>query len=90
MLRLRLREVAEAKNMSRTRLSRLADINYKTVNRLWNDPYREFTSTSLSQLARALDVPVTDLIEEVSEEHAIEEKEKLKKKKAPKPETQEP
>jgi DNA-binding Xre family transcriptional regulator len=79
MIRLRLREVAEAKKISRTRLSRLADINYKTVNRLWKDPYREFTSTSLSQLARALDVPVTELIEEVSEEKAREEMEAIKK-----------
>ncbi len=79
MIRLRLREVAEAKGISRTRLSRLADINYKTVNRLWKDPYREFTSTSLSQLARALDVPISELIEEVSEEQARAEMEALKK-----------
>ncbi|HEY4036266.1 MAG TPA: helix-turn-helix transcriptional regulator [Ktedonobacteraceae bacterium] len=79
MIRLRLREVAEAKGMSRTKLSRLADINYKTVNRLWKDPYREFTSTSLSQLARALGVPVTDLIEEVPDDAAREEMEAIKK-----------
>ncbi|HEY4033472.1 MAG TPA: helix-turn-helix transcriptional regulator [Ktedonobacteraceae bacterium] len=79
MIRLRLRELAEAKGMSRTSLSRRADMNYKTVNLLWKDPYREFTSTWLSQLARALDVPVTELIEEVSDEQARAEMEAIKK-----------
>ena len=65
MLRLRIREVAEAKGMTRTRLSRLADMNYKTINLLWNDPYREVTTTTLNRIAEALQVPTTDLLEDI-------------------------
>ena len=68
MIRLKIREVAEAKGISRTRLSRLADTNYKTINALWNDPYREVTTTTLDKIATALGVPVTDLIETVPDD----------------------
>src|SRR6266700_1467985 len=54
VIRLKIREVAQAKKMSRTRLSRLADTNYKTINALWNDPYREVTTTTLDKIANAL------------------------------------
>lgn len=65
MIRLKIREVAQAKHISRTRLSRLADTNYKTINALWNDPYREVTTTTLDKIATALGVPVTELLEQV-------------------------
>ena len=65
MLRLRIREVAESKDITRTRLSRLADMNYKTINLLWNDPFREVTSTTLNRIAEALQVPATELLEDV-------------------------
>jgi DNA-binding Xre family transcriptional regulator len=68
VIRLKIREVAQAKKMSRTRLSRLADTNYKTINALWNDPYREVTTTTLDKIAKALGVPVTDLLEQVPDE----------------------
>ena len=68
VIRLKIREVAQAKKMSRTRLSRLADTNYKTINALWNDPYREVTTTTLDKIAKALAVPVTDLLEQVPDE----------------------
>ena len=70
VIRLKIREVAQAKQISRTRLSRLADTNYKTINALWNDPYREVTTTTLDKIARALGVPVTDLLEQVLDEES--------------------
>jgi DNA-binding Xre family transcriptional regulator len=70
VIRLKIREVAQAKQISRTRLSRLADTNYKTINALWNDPYREVTTTTLDKIARALGVPVTDLLEQVPDEES--------------------
>lgn len=70
VIRLKIREVAQAKQISRTRLSRLADTNYKTINALWNDPYREVTTTTLDKIAKALGVPVTDLLEQVSDEES--------------------
>ncbi|HET9922279.1 MAG TPA: helix-turn-helix transcriptional regulator [Ktedonobacteraceae bacterium] len=69
MIRLKIREVAQAKGISRTRLSRLADTNYKTINALWNDPYREVTTTTLDKIAKALGVSVTELLETVPDEN---------------------
>lgn len=65
MIRLKVKEMAEAKGISRTRLSRLADTNYKTVNAIFKNPYKEVTTTTLERLAKALGVPVIELIEEI-------------------------
>jgi DNA-binding Xre family transcriptional regulator len=67
-LKVKLKEIAEAKGISQTRLSRLADTNYKTIHAIWLDPYREVTTTTLQRLARALGVSVAELIEEVPDE----------------------
>jgi DNA-binding Xre family transcriptional regulator len=61
-VRHKIREVSEAKGFSRTKLSRRAEINYKTVNELWNDPYRVIDTRILDRIARALKVPIGDLL----------------------------
>ena len=68
MIRLRVKEVATQKGMSMTRLSRLADTNYKTIKAIFDNPYREVTTTTLNKLAKALGVSVADLIEEVPDD----------------------
>ncbi len=68
MIRLRVKEVAEAKGVSRLRLSRIADVNYKTIQGIWRDPYREISIRTLEKLARALKVPSSELIEDVPDE----------------------
>ncbi len=68
MIRLRVKEVAEAKGVSRLRLSRIADINYKTIQGIWRDPYREISIKTLEKLARALKVPSSELIEDVPDD----------------------
>ena len=70
MIRLRVKEVATQKGISMTRLSRLADTNYKTIKAIFDNPYREVTTTTLDKLARALEVSVIDLIEEVPDDRA--------------------
>jgi DNA-binding Xre family transcriptional regulator len=70
MIRLRVKEVATQKGISMTRLSRLADTNYKTIKAIFDNPYREVTTTTLDKLAKALEVSVTDLIEEVPDDRA--------------------
>ncbi len=70
MIRLRVKEVATQKVISMTRLSRLADTNYKTIKAIFDNPYREVTTTTLDKLARALEVSVIDLIEEVPDDRA--------------------
>jgi DNA-binding Xre family transcriptional regulator len=68
MIRLRVKEVATQKGISMTRLSRLADTNYKTIKAIFDNPYREVTTTTLDKLAKALGVAVADLIEEVPDD----------------------
>jgi DNA-binding Xre family transcriptional regulator len=68
MIRLRVKEIAEAKGVSRLRLSRIADINYKTIQGIWRDPYREISIKTLEKLAKALGVPSSELIEDVPDE----------------------
>jgi DNA-binding Xre family transcriptional regulator len=65
MIRLKIKEVAALKGFSMAKLARRADIDYKTVQRIFRDPYREVTTTTLDKLATALNVPVTDLLESV-------------------------
>lgn len=67
MIRLRAKEIAEEKGISMTRLSRLADTNYKTIKAVFDDPYREISSKTLEKLAKALEVRVADLIEEIDD-----------------------
>ena len=67
MQRLKVREIAKDKGISMARLSRLADVNPRTVEAIFKDPYRDVAYSTLAKLARALDVDVSDLIEDVPE-----------------------
>jgi DNA-binding Xre family transcriptional regulator len=65
MLRLKVKEVAQAKGLSMAKLSRIADLNLKTVQEIYHNPYREVAYSTLFKLARALDCSVNDLIEDI-------------------------
>jgi transcriptional regulator with XRE-family HTH domain len=80
MLRLRVKEVAQEKGFGQGRLARAADTAINTVRNIYRDPYREVTTTTINKLAKALDVPVTELIEDVSEEVYKKESEEIYKK----------
>jgi DNA-binding Xre family transcriptional regulator len=67
MVRLRVKEIAEAKGYNMSSLSRKADIGFSTVKRIFQDPYKEVTTTTLEKIARALEVPTSELIEDVDE-----------------------
>lgn len=66
MLRLRVKEIAEAKGMSIAKLARKADLDNRTVYRIVHDPFAEITTVTLGRLAEALDVSVKDLVEDAS------------------------
>ncbi len=68
MLRLRVKEVAQRKGLNISQLQRKSDLSYNTVRELWHNPFKEVSTETLNKIARALDVPVTDLIEDVPEE----------------------
>ena len=67
-VRLKVREIAEQKRYNISTLSRKSDVGLSTVRRLWHDPYRHVDFYVLERLAKALSVPVTELIEDVPEE----------------------
>ncbi len=48
MIRLRVREIAEAKGISIGKLSRTADVAYNTIRAIYRDPHREVTTTTLT------------------------------------------
>ncbi len=67
-VRLKVREIAEQKGYNISTLSRKADVGLSTIRRLWHDPYRHVDFYVLERLAKALEVPVTALIEDVPED----------------------
>ncbi len=70
MIKQRIKEVAEAKGISQGKLSRMADVGYSTIRRIFDDPYYSVNFSTLERIAKALEVPATDLIEEVSDDHS--------------------
>jgi DNA-binding Xre family transcriptional regulator len=67
-LRHRIREVAEAKGITKTMISRRAEIHYKTISELWSNPYRVVKTDILYRIAQVLGVSVHDLLEEVPDQ----------------------
>jgi len=64
MIRLRVKEVAEQKDMSQARLSRRADVDIKTLRKIYREPEKaNVTLDTLNRLAYALKVTPSDLIE---------------------------
>jgi DNA-binding Xre family transcriptional regulator len=68
VVRLRVKEIAEAKGFNQSSLSRAADVHFMTVKRIYQNPYKEVTTTTLHKIARALSVSMCDLIEELPDD----------------------
>lgn len=71
MVRLRIekiREYMERRNLSQNALARRADMDVKTLQRMFRDPTAEFSSYTLGKLAKALGVPSSELIEDIADE----------------------
>lgn len=65
VLRLRIKEVAQEKGISMTKLSQRSEVGFTTVRLLFKDPYRSVTTDTLERLAKVLGVSPLDLIEYV-------------------------
>lgn len=63
MVRLKIREIAEAKKINMSKLSRMADLNYNTIRAIWDNEMKDVTVSTLEKIARALKVDVSELIE---------------------------
>lgn len=63
-----MKEVALAKGITMAKLGRMADLNQRTMQAIYNDPYRDVAYSTLVKLAKALDVDVPELTEEVPDD----------------------
>ncbi|MGB8348594.1 MAG: helix-turn-helix transcriptional regulator [Ktedonobacteraceae bacterium] len=64
MIRLRVKEVAGAKGISQSKLSRLSDINITTIQLMYRKPAdTNITLHTLNRLCHALGVSPADLLE---------------------------
>jgi len=66
-VRLRVKEVAENKGYNMSSLSRASDVSFGTIKRIWRNPYSGATVDTLSKIAKVLNVPISDLIDETPE-----------------------
>ena len=66
--RLKVREVANEKHISLTKLSQRSEVAYNTVRRVWRDPFTDVTLSTMQRLADVLGVDVRDLVESVPDE----------------------
>ena len=62
-IRLKIKEAAKEKGLSMARLSRLADVDYRTLQRIYKDPYKNIDTDTLDKLAQALGMKAQELIE---------------------------
>lgn len=68
MLRLRVREEAEKQGLNMAQLARKADIDQRTLRRIYRDPTQEISTNVLGKLAAALGVSPADLLEVIDDE----------------------
>jgi DNA-binding Xre family transcriptional regulator len=61
-IRILLREVAKEKGLSQSKLMRKADVDIRTIQRIYRDPYTNITLETLDKLAVALSCDACDLI----------------------------
>jgi transcriptional regulator with XRE-family HTH domain len=65
VLRLRVKDVALEKGVGMAKLSRTSDIAYKTIQKIWRNPYHDASLSTINRIAKALGVPALHLLEEV-------------------------
>jgi len=67
-VKLRVKEIAKEKGISQGKLSRRADVDIKTLQRIYRQPTTIVTTETLGKLAKALGVDASELIESVSDD----------------------
>ncbi len=80
MLRLRVKEIAQQQKLSMNMLSHRSEVSYNVIKSIYRNPYRAMSTETINKIAKALGVPATDLLEDVSEEFMQKEMEEKKKK----------
>jgi DNA-binding Xre family transcriptional regulator len=65
MIRLKVKELAQARGISQARLSRISDVDIKTMQKIFRYPMSVVTTETLNRIATALGVSIHELIEDV-------------------------
>jgi DNA-binding Xre family transcriptional regulator len=65
MLKLKVKEIAIAKGFNQSTLSRASNVPIDTIRRIWRNLYYEVRLSTLNKIAATLEVPATDLFENV-------------------------
>jgi DNA-binding Xre family transcriptional regulator len=67
-VRLKVKEVAKERGFSMGRLSRTSNVAYNTIKRIYDEKNYSPTMNTMMRIAKALDVSIADLVEEVPDE----------------------
>jgi DNA-binding Xre family transcriptional regulator len=68
VIRLKVREICESRNINMSKLSRMSDVQYNTIRSIFDNPTRDVLLSTLEKIAIALDVPVTSLFDVIPDE----------------------
>lgn len=63
MIRLKIKEVAQIRQISQNKLARMADVDNKTISKIFQDPHHIINTTTLDKIARALNIDASYLLE---------------------------
>jgi DNA-binding Xre family transcriptional regulator len=69
-IRLKVKEVATQKGFNQSSLSRAANVDFKTVKRIFQDPTRDVSLSTVVKIAWALNASLDDLLEVSGEPHS--------------------
>ena len=69
-IRLKVKEIATQKGFNQSSLSRAANVDFKTVKRLFQDPARDVSLSTVVKIAWALNVPLSELLEITGEPYS--------------------
>ncbi|EFH86612.1 helix-turn-helix domain-containing protein [Ktedonobacter racemifer] len=68
MIRLKVKEVAAEKGIGQGKLARLADMDIKTVRRIYQKPTLPVSTETLDKIAKVLQVDASTLLESIPDE----------------------
>jgi DNA-binding Xre family transcriptional regulator len=63
MIRLKVKEVAGEKGISRRKLSLRSGVDIRLIQKIFQEPYRNITLETLDKIAKVLGVDASELIE---------------------------
>lgn len=70
MIRLKVKEVAQEKGIGQGKLARLADMDIKTIRRIYQKPTLPVSTETLDKIAKVLAVDASALLESIPDEES--------------------